>query len=132
MGQYHQKTYKEGNLWLGTTANEIIFPNLTAGEDTCPCNKKDPFVCGFIKAYMGKLRSVDFKAFERRYTFFAATVSSKIDKLVLIVYEKPDNPCSERGSLIQWFKENGIELEEFIKPAVSKTTTTMVASLFTK
>jgi hypothetical protein len=33
--------------------------------------------------------------------------------IVLLVYEKPDNPCSERCVLIDWFKKNNIELEEF-------------------
>lgn len=70
-------------------------------------------------------------AFEAHYSNLAARLSSKIDKLVLVVYEKPDNPCSERGGLIEWFKENGINLEEF-KPPVSKSKMVVVESLFTK
>lgn len=34
-------------------------------------------------------------------------------KIVLLVYEKPDNPCSERAGLIRLFKEHGIELREW-------------------
>ena len=32
---------------------------------------------------------------------------------VLIVYETPKNPCSERGPIHKWFKENGYSIEEF-------------------
>ena len=36
-----------------------------------------------------------------------------IPDICLIVYEKPDNPCSERGGLIEWFNENGVDLKEW-------------------
>jgi hypothetical protein len=36
-------------------------------------------------------------------------------KIVLLVYEKPDNHCSERGPLIRLFKEHGIDLKEWTK-----------------
>ena len=32
--------------------------------------------------------------------------------IVLLVYEKPDNPCSERWPLKDWFMAHGLELEE--------------------
>ena len=32
--------------------------------------------------------------------------------IVLLVYEKPDNPCSERWPLKDWFAAHGLELEE--------------------
>ena len=33
--------------------------------------------------------------------------------IVLIVYEAPNNKCSERGPLQIWFNENGVKLEEW-------------------
>ena len=33
--------------------------------------------------------------------------------MTLIVYETPNNPCSERGPLIDYFKSKGIEVKEF-------------------
>ena len=32
-----------------------------------------------------------------------------------MVHEKPDNPCSERQVLVDWFKDNGVVVEEFYK-----------------
>lgn len=32
--------------------------------------------------------------------------------IVLLVYEKPDNPCSERWPLKDWFAKHGLELQE--------------------
>ena len=119
-------------IYLGVTAHEIIFPHLGEGN-SCPCAAKDPTLCGFIKNYLRHLQQVDFKTFEAHYSNLAARLSSKINKVVLVVYEKPDNPCSERGSLIEWFKENGIELEEFRPPSADKKKKMVVVeSLFTK
>ena len=36
-------------------------------------------------------------------------------KIVLLVHEKPDNPCSERLGLVKLFAEHGIELKEWTK-----------------
>ena len=33
--------------------------------------------------------------------------------MTLIVYEAPNNPCSERQALIDYFLSKGIELQEF-------------------
>jgi hypothetical protein len=34
---------------------------------------------------------------------------------MLIVHEAPDNPCSERAPLQEYFKEHGINVEEYEK-----------------
>ena len=36
--------------------------------------------------------------------------------LVFIVYEAPNNPCSERQALLDWFNDNGIECKELDYP----------------
>ena len=36
-------------------------------------------------------------------------------EIILLVYETPDNPCSERGSLMEYFKAHGIIIEEYKK-----------------
>ena len=33
--------------------------------------------------------------------------------ICLMVYEKPNNPCSERATLVKWFANNGVEVKEF-------------------
>jgi hypothetical protein len=39
-------------------------------------------------------------------------------EIILLVYETPDNHCSERIALIDYFKKHGIELEEYKKSIV--------------
>ena len=76
----------------------------------CPCmyhGKGNPF-CGFITEYRRALyEQVDkervLKAFEYCCKKFNA------DTIALIVYEAPNNPCSERGPLQEFF--NCTELE---------------------
>ena len=36
-------------------------------------------------------------------------------EIILMVYEVPDNPCSERVELLRYFRENGIDIEEWKK-----------------
>jgi hypothetical protein len=43
------------------------------------------------------------------------TKSNDEPEIILIVYEAPDNPCSERRVLIDWFASNGYELDEYRK-----------------
>ena len=33
--------------------------------------------------------------------------------LILLVYETPDNPCSERVAIQDWFKLYGLEVKEW-------------------
>lgn len=41
--------------------------------------------------------------------------------MILIVYEKPDNLCSERVVIKKWFKDNGVEVKEFNKEFFNKS-----------
>lgn len=40
--------------------------------------------------------------------------------MVLIVHEAPNNPCSERHTLIKYFNEHGIECKELEYPIQKK------------
>lgn len=74
--------------------------------------------CDFIMQYSQYLHSLDFNQVK-------ALIEHEISKLrkdcdvCLMVYEKPDNPCSERKPLIDWFKENGVDLIEWDKTMVN-------------
>lgn len=80
------------------------------------CKDRDPVNCKFLKGYSEQLDNLDF---DKVFKDFSA-LSNKYEKelnheieLVLIVYETPNNPCSERTSIINLFKKNGIEVNEF-------------------
>ena len=84
----------------------------------CPCENKNPNNCQFIKDYTKYLDTLNF---DKVYSdlMFIANKSKEILKfdeepeICLIVYEKPDNPCSERKSLIEYFGKHGISVTEW-------------------
>ena len=84
--------------------------------DGCPCNHKDPTSCKFIKSYrsgLDKLNFLDVKEYlDSIVEYFETEMGIENAEIVLMVYEKPANPCAERQSLIDWFSEHGVELKE--------------------
>lgn len=95
---------------------------LMSPDYQCDCGPKclnhDPQSCNFLKDYKAHLDTLDFNyvisELER--------IANKVQKMegfteepiiVLIVYEVPNNPCSERKPLQDWFKENNYILNEW-------------------
>lgn len=74
--------------------------------------------CAFLKGYKEQIRQLDFQRILSQFSSLCDFVKSErkfdVDPyIVLLVYEKPDNPCSERVPLMEWFNENGATLEEW-------------------
>ena len=97
---------------LGLTIHQFV-PQL---QEECPCDIKDYLHCSFLEKYYEQLSKLDFNEVIANYESIADKlsdiISAKIDEIVLLVYEKPDNMCSERTALKKWFKEHCIELKE--------------------
>ena len=97
---------------LGLTIHEFV-PQL---QCECPCEEKDYKNCCFLKEYYNQLSKLDFDKVILSWNEFVEKLSSltniSIDEVVLLVHEKPNNPCSERTVLKKWFSEHGIELQE--------------------
>lgn len=77
--------------------------------------------CPFLTAYKEYLDTIDFENYLLpEFTRIAEEVR-KINnfegepEIILLVYEKPDNPCSERGVLVDYFKRHRFELNEYQK-----------------
>ena len=86
----------------------------------CPCENKDPTTCRFIKDYAEYLDTLDFDKVYSDLTFIGNKGKEilKFDEepeICLMVYEKPDNPCSERKSLMEYFNKHGIPITEWNK-----------------
>lgn len=106
---------KNGALWLDC-------PPLKPGiecEGLCngKCAPKHPQDCEFLKTYHAQLNKIDFKKFIDKLQGLADTIKmgehfDEVD-FAILVYEAPRNICSERQELIKWFRENGMELEEW-------------------
>ena len=90
---------------------------LCCGPDNCI--NKDASTCDFLRAYKNQLDKLDFKYI--MYKLFALHEDLARDgeiedcDFAFIVYEKYDNPCSERWPIQQWFREYGIKIEEWNK-----------------
>lgn len=90
-------------------------------DAACPCNFHKIGMngeCGFIKDYTRRINSLDFNKVMSDLTKIADTIV-KVERLVddpvivLIVYETPDNPCSERQTIINYFRSHGVDITEF-------------------
>lgn len=87
------------------------------------CNEKCSEIstdCAFLTGYRVQLDKIDFDDFIKRTENLCNKVAEYLgvaDPLaVFVVWEAPDNPCSERLVLFDWFAENGIQVEEYPIP----------------
>lgn len=84
------------------------------------CDPKDPNNCHFLKAYSHQLNQLDIDNIMARTENLCAAVRPVVkytgDPIaVFIVHEAPDNPCSERAAIQNYFKSHGIDCEEWRK-----------------
>lgn len=91
------------------------------GPDMCPCENKQYKTCSFLQQYRNNLEKIDFNEMIMDMQNFAENYkrNEKIEEeiiLVLIVYETPSNPCSERIPLQEYFTKHGWECKELKYP----------------
>ena len=73
-----------------------------------------------MTAYRNYLDTVDINYLLSEFKRIAEDVK-KINnyegepEIILLVYETPDNPCSERQPLIDYFEKHEIKIEEYVK-----------------
>lgn len=106
---------KNGALWLD-------IPPLKPGpqcDGLCAgnCAVKKPQECQFLKVYREQLNQLDFNVFITKLEHLAKQIQegenlSEVN-FAFLVYETPQNPCSERHVIQEWFNDNGVQLEEF-------------------
>lgn len=116
------KWYAESNKSKAFLDKNLVINGLTIHEfvpksaEECPCVKKNPAKCSFLKMYRKQLHELNFEKVIQSYEELARKLSNitniEIDEIVLLVYEKPTNACSERAALKELFHENGQILEE--------------------
>lgn len=90
------------------------------------CNNKPSPPCPFLASYKNNLNNfIDFEALMKDLQFLADSYQKyyKINNeiyIVLMVYEAPQNPCSERQTLIDYFNEHGVECKELTYPIIKE------------
>ena len=108
---------KNGAIWLDV-------PPLKPGHECdglCAgkCNPKHPDDCQFLITYKQQLDKIDFQKFMMNLSRLEEQIKqeenlSHVD-FAFLVYETPQNPCSERRIIQPWLYEHGIEVSEWKK-----------------
>ena len=108
---------KNGAIWLD-------IPPLKPGREceglcTGKCNPKHPQDCAFLKTYYEQLQKIDYFKFMNKLFNLHDKICEKegfteLD-FAFLVYETPQNPCSERTIIQKWFHENEMKIEEWHK-----------------
>lgn len=111
--------FDKNGVLLGIICNELSSHHAKSSFtfSLCPCKEKDYENCEFLKKYYNYLKTIDFRSFIDKYEKLARAASNELEyeikEVVIIVYEKELNKCSERTVIKKWFKDNRYELEEF-------------------
>lgn len=118
-GLGNSEVFIDKNGVINGLRSEELNPRSCHSEG-CPCLEKNYESCKFLKDYRLGLKQISFKNLIEKFETIAKGWVNMIDikeepEIVLIVYETPDNPCSERTAIIDWFLENGIIVKEWEK-----------------
>ena len=87
----------------------------TTKEEQCVGREHCDFdfgTCAFLKNYEKYIFSLNFEDTIKRIEFAVQYIKPNAD-ICLMVYEKYDNPCSEREVLVKWFKAHDVDLIEW-------------------
>ena len=112
--------YKDKNGVYNGLRCEPLHPE-PGNEECLNCwSDHDPTKCTFIENYKKQLSEISFDEMLFYLTRTAENIKQiegfkEEPEIILIVYETPDNKCSERDSIIELFANHGIELTEFKK-----------------
>lgn len=81
------------------------------------CSPKHPEDCEFLKTYRNQLDDIDVEEFLTKLEKLANKFKENehLDEVdfALIVYEAPQNLCSERQSILEWGAFTGLEIHEW-------------------
>lgn len=110
--------FDKNNVVNGLHCDEFapgpLCEGLCRGPDNCFFKTGD---CDFLKMYDAQLHSINKDDFLKRCENCVNWVKSKVDFeeepiIVMMVYETPNNPCSEREMIQKWFERNDLECNE--------------------
>ena len=83
------------------------------------CDPKHPYDCDFLRTYKAQLDKLNWHSISESLGKLGVQIARdegfKDVDFAFLVYETPANECSERGPIQQWFKEQGVHIEEWHK-----------------
>lgn len=111
--------FDKNHIINGLRCEEFAPGTLCDGLCHGDCHPAHPENCNFLNVYRSQLKQINFNDFIDRCEKCANWVQehnkvgmSQEPIIVMIVYETPNNPCSERAAIQNWFAANGIECRE--------------------
>ena len=107
---------KNGAIWLDCPP---LKPGIQCeGLCTGKCDPKHPQDCSFLKIYRKQLDQINFQEFYAHLEQLAEKIRKGENILnidfAFLFFETPSNLCSERIIVQQWFKDNGVEVQEWV------------------
>lgn len=112
---FFDKNHVLNGLRFEEFAPGLMCEGLCCGPETCSKNVNN---CDFFSAYRRQLEKVSFENLIHRCEDCLAWYKIKHNieftepTFVMMVYETPTNPCSERSAIQDWFKSKGVKCEE--------------------
>lgn len=105
----------KNGVYNGLRAEPFVPQYFSDTEGFCGNCDKDQNHCKFMRFYRQQLEELDFDDMIKRFESIAQRVvtNGEEPEIVLLVHEAPDNPCSERWALLDWFKSHGIDAQEY-------------------
>ena len=124
--KWYHANQKQGHWFIDKNGviNGLRAPVFAPGEvatavSTCgPLCDKNSKNCPFLRAYAHQLSLLDINDIMSRTKRVCAEAQKVLGFTeepiaVFIVHEAPDNPCSERTAIQNYFRSHGIECEEW-------------------
>lgn len=113
---FYDKNHVLNGLRMEALAPSLRISSECGGHD---CTKS-PDSCEFIKEYRKQIEALNIDDVIKVLTRYAKSycLINRIKKepsVAFIFHEAPDNPCSERWVIQQWFRDHGIKIEEYQK-----------------
>ena len=82
------------------------------------CDPPSPNTCRFLRLYRNQLAALDFDNIMQRLNSLVERCKPLLQtnlpiQVILLVHEAPNNPCSERVPIQEWFASHGVEVKEW-------------------
>ena len=110
--------YDKNGIVNGAKAIPFVPGEQCEGLCDGSCIEKHPESCEFMNAYRKQLSKLKYK----KVMSWLEAIGNNLVKdgqepyMILLFHEKPDNPCSERVAVQEWFADHGLEVTELEYP----------------
>ncbi len=115
-------TFFDKNGVLNGVKAEMFVPgswccDLCRGPETC---HQIPESCEFLTVYRQQLDGLDADEVFHIFDVLSEKMMQVLHvnqpvEFILLFHETPDNPCSERRVVQEWFREHGVEISEWCR-----------------